>query len=170
MPKNLRIHKSLDTHFNESNNILKKLFIAVDFSKYKNVFIYLSSLEKGEVDTWNIISRLNSNNIFVPKIVNNEIKTAKYDKIFSINKFGILECNNIVKVKVDLVIIPMLSFNENLYRVGYGGGYYDKFLKHINCLKIGLCSDKMRDWIEDEHDISLDIIITPTKIYNKKDK
>ena len=34
------------------------------------------------------------------KIVNNEIKTAKYDKNFSINKFGILECNNVIKVKI----------------------------------------------------------------------
>ena len=65
----------------------------------------------------NIFNR--GNNIFVPKIVNNEIRTAKYNKKFSINKFRILECDNIVEVKIDLAIIPMLSFNENLYRIGF---------------------------------------------------
>jgi len=60
----------------------------------------------------------------------------------------------------------MLSFNKNLYRIGYGGGYYDRFLKNNNCFKIGLCSDIMRNWNEEKHDISMNIIITPNKIYN----
>ena len=165
--KKNRINKSLNTHFYESKNIHKKLFSKINFLKYKNVLIYLSCLKKGEIDTWNIISKLTSNNIFVPKIVNNEIKIVKYDNKFSINRYGILECNDIVEIKIDLVIIPMLSFNKNLYRIGYGGGYYDKFLKNNNCLKIGLCSDKIRNWIPNKHDIAMDIIITPNKIYNK---
>ena len=145
--KKNRNHKSLITHFNESQKIQQNLFFNIDFSKYKNVFIYLSSLKMGEIDTWNIIPKLVSNNIFIPKIINNEIKIAEYNKKFSINNFGILECDNIVKVKIDIAIIPILSFNKNLYRIGYGGGYYDKFLQNNNCLKIGLCSDKIKNWI-----------------------
>ena len=124
LSRNLRIYKSLDTYFKESNTIQKKLFSEVDVSQYKNIFIYLSSFEKREVDTWNIIPKLVSNNIFVPKIVNNEIKIAKYDKNFNINKFGIMECQDVVEGKIDLAIIPLLSFNKNLYRVGYGGGTF----------------------------------------------
>lgn len=37
----------------------------------------------------------------------------------------------------------------------------------INFLKIGLCSDKMKNWVQYEYDISMDIIITIDKIYNK---
>ena len=166
--KKNRNHKSLIAHFNDSSKIQTNLFFNIDFSKYKNVFIYLSSLKMGEIDTWDIISKLKSNNIFIPKIINNEIKIAKYDsnKFSKSNHFGIFECNEIVKVKIDIAIIPMLSFNKNLYRIGYGGGYYDRFLKNNNCFKIGLCSDIMRNWNEEKHDISMNIIITPNKIYN----
>ena len=69
--KKNRNHKSLITHFNDSKKIQTNLFFNIDFSKYKNVFIYLSSLKMGEIDTWDIISKLESNNIFIPKIINN---------------------------------------------------------------------------------------------------
>jgi 5-formyltetrahydrofolate cyclo-ligase len=166
--KEIRIKKSLNVRLSESRSIQKSLFSEIDFSEYKNVFIYLSALEKGEVDTWNIIPELSSNNIYVPKMVNDEMKTAEYSERFSMNKFGILECDNVVEVKIDLAIIPILSFNKDLYRIGYGGGYYDKFLKDNKCLKIGLCADNMRDWVQDEYDISLDMIVTPDRIYSRK--
>ncbi len=166
--KKNRNYKSLITHFNDSKKIQTNLFFNIDFSKYKNVFIYLSSLKMGEIDTWDIISKLESNNIFIPKIINNEMKIAKYDsnKFSKSNHFDIFECDEIIKVKIDIAIIPMLSFNKNLYRIGYGRGYYDRFLKNNNCFKLGLCSDIMRNWKEEKHDISMNMIITPNKIYN----
>jgi 5,10-methenyltetrahydrofolate synthetase len=159
------MNKSLNTYINENKKIQEKLFSEINFSNYNNIFIYLSSLEKGEVDTWNIIMNLSSNHIFVPKIVNNEIKVTKYDKNYSKNQFGIFECNHIIDINIDIAIIPMLSFNKDLHRIGYGGGYYDKFLKNNKCLKVGLCFGTMRDWKQDYHDIPMDIIITPYEIF-----
>ena len=71
---------------------------------------------------------------------------------------------------MEVIFVPLLAFDKQGDRVGYGGGYYDKFLGDIknNALKIGLSLfepiDKILD-IED-HDISLDYIITPKRVYN----
>ena len=81
--KHIRMTKSLNTYLSENKKIRDTLFSEINFSNYNNIFIYLSSLDKGEVDTWDIIMNLDSKHIFVPKIVNNELKITKYDKNYS---------------------------------------------------------------------------------------
>lgn len=71
--------------------------------------------------------------------------------------------------KIDLVIVPLLAFDLDGNRVGYGKGYYDKFLQNCeNALKIGICLEKPLLKILDinEYDIKLDYCITPEKIYS----
>jgi len=68
----------------------------------------------------------------------------------------------------DAVIVPMLGFDPNLHRIGYGGGYYDKFLatqKHAK--KIGGCFEKgkVQHIPAEPHDILLDTIITEVNTY-----
>jgi 5-formyltetrahydrofolate cyclo-ligase len=63
----------------------------------------------------------------------------------------------------DLIIVPGIAFNEKNYRLGYGGGYYDYFLKsQSSTLKLGLfySSQKITDLPIDTHDIPLNIILT----------
>ena len=63
------------------------------------------------------------------------------------------------------MIIPMLGFNLDKYRIGYGKGYYDHYLKSHDCLKIGLAFDDQQiDFKTETHDISLDYIITENRI------
>lgn len=65
--------------------------------------------------------------------------------------------------QLDVIIVPMLGFDKNLHRVGYGGGYYDQLLaKHTQALKIGVCYEQGRvEAIPSEaHDIALNIIVT----------
>ena len=66
------------------------------------------------------------------------------------------------KGSIDLVIVPALAVDRNNYRLGYGGGFYDRFLAGVNAKKI-VCLSKdliLESVCPEEHDIQMDIIIT----------
>lgn len=95
------------------------------------------------------------------------------DTEFSENMYQITEpiaTEKIVPGLIDMVLVPLLGFDERGYRVGYGKGFYDKFLSECNenVLKVGLSYFEPIASIEDidAHDIKLDHCITPDKIYN----
>lgn len=71
--------------------------------------------------------------------------------------------------KIDVVFIPLLAFDKQGNRVGYGKGFYDRFLAKCKpeTIKIGLSFFKSEDEITNvfESDISLDYCVTPEKIY-----
>lgn len=75
-------------------------------------------------------------------------------------------------VEIDLVLMPLLCFDERGSRVGYGKGFYDKFLSGCrpDCLKIGLSHFPPIEAIDDidNHDVPLDACITPEQIYQTK--
>jgi 5-formyltetrahydrofolate cyclo-ligase len=79
----------------------------------------------------------------------------------------------ILTSKIDVVFIPLLAFDKHGNRVGYGKGFYDKFLSECpsKTLKIGLSFFEAEDTIEDvsENDIKLNYCITPTTIYTFSD-
>ncbi len=70
----------------------------------------------------------------------------------------------------DIVLIPLLAFDKYGHRVGYGKGFYDRYLLHCrpDCLKIGISLFDPVDLIEEveSHDIPLDIAICPSKLYD----
>ena len=72
--------------------------------------------------------------------------------------------------KIDVVFVPLLAFDEKGNRVGYGKGFYDKFLAECKpeILKIGVSFFESENVISDvlNTDIQLDFCITPTKVYN----
>jgi 5-formyltetrahydrofolate cyclo-ligase len=91
---------------------------------------------------------------------------------FKRNKFNIHEPENGYEVKaaaIDLVIVPLLAFDKYGYRVGYGKGYYDKFLSGIrkDCIKVGFSCFEPVDKIADTHefDVPLSYCITPQTVY-----
>ena len=67
-----------------------------------------------------------------------------------------------VDVVPDIVIVPMVAYDDNKNRLGHGKGYYDKYLADKNIYKIGLCFSRYGiPNIEcDEHDVPMDMIIT----------
>lgn len=71
--------------------------------------------------------------------------------------------------KIDVVFVPLLAFDEKGNRVGYGKGFYDKFLSECKpkVLKIGLSFFESEDSISDilPADIQLDLCVTPSKVY-----
>lgn len=71
--------------------------------------------------------------------------------------------------KIDLVFVPLLAFDRQGHRVGYGKGYYDHFLSECrpDTLKVGLSFFEAEDEIKDifESDVALDYCVTPQKVY-----
>ena len=72
--------------------------------------------------------------------------------------------------EIDLVLVPLLAFDKNGYRVGYGKGYYDKFLSNCrpDVIKIGLSFFDAVDEIEDidDYDLPLNFCVTPQRLYD----
>ena len=75
----------------------------------------------------------------------------------------------ILSDKIDVVFVPLLAYDKQGHRVGYGKGFYDNFLKECKpeTLKIGLSFFEVENVIEDitENDENLDYCVTPNKVY-----
>lgn len=92
--------------------------------------------------------------------------------LFAKNKFNILEPigNNVIPPElVDIVFVPLVACNFEGFRVGYGKGFYDRYLKRCRpgIPKIGFCFFEPLDTIEDinEFDVPLSHCITPSRLY-----
>lgn len=137
---------------NYLDNLIYEKTINSDFYKSsKFIFIYVSF--GNEVDTHRIINYSLANNkiICVPKIINKK-EGMKAVIIQSINElqlssFGILEPedfqNSVDPKEIDLLFIPGLAFDNKGGRIGYGAGYYDRYLKTVreDAYKVGLAYD-----------------------------
>ncbi|GLC32151.1 5-formyltetrahydrofolate cyclo-ligase [Clostridium omnivorum] len=131
--------------------IFEKVINSDAYQRSKVIFIYVSY--NNEVATHRIIEHGLSNNkvICVPKIISLEqgmksIRINSFDELRE-NSMGILEpLYNGIEVKpneVDLLLMPGLAFDSKGGRLGYGGGFYDKYLRKCrqDSVKIGLCYD-----------------------------
>lgn len=113
----------------------------------------------------------------IPKV--NEAKTdIKHilftdEKQLQISPWGIPEPSHgkvIAAHKLDLVFVPLLCFDERGHRVGYGGGFYDRFMRKCSpgCQFVGLSLfEALKEPISDilPTDIKLHACVTPTKVY-----
>ena len=88
--------------------------------------------------------------------------------------FGILEpdegCPLVPTEEVDLVLVPALCYDRRGFRLGMGGGYYDRWLEQYDSLTVGLCrAALLQDTLPTEsHDRPVDMIITPTSLLRIK--
>jgi len=154
-------------------NIYQQIY-DLEISNIKNVHVFLSLAKFKEINTNPIIDYYRSQNkkIVVSKsdFTNNSLTHfyLEKDTTIALNKYGIPEPVNAVQVceiELDLVFVPLLISDEQHYRVGYGKGFYDRFL--ANCRKdvkkIGLNFFKPISNITDvnEFDIALDEVIYP---------
>ena len=90
------------------------------------------------------------------------------------HSFGILEpdegCPLVPTEEVDLVLVPALCYDRKGFRLGMGGGYYDRWLEQYNGLTVGLCrAALLQDSVPTEpHDRPVDMVITPASILRIK--
>jgi len=147
----------------------------IDSEYYKNsevIFIFVSF--RSEVDTHRIIKKAleDGKTICVPRVIskNDGMKAFRINSIEELKKgsFGVLEpsadCKEVPGAEIDLVVMPGAAFDKNGGRIGYGGGFYDRFLSGLrhNAKKIALAYDFqiLKHVPMDEHDIKPDGIIT----------
>lgn len=142
------------------------------FLKAKIIFIFVSF--GSEVDTHRLIeyALMKGKTVCVPKVslTKKTMDAVEINFLDDLKKssYGILEPiyhDNLIEAeKIDLVIVPGLAFDVNGGRLGYGGGYYDKFFTKVNISvkKIGLAySFQIIDKIPVcEHDVLLDGLIS----------
>lgn len=147
----LKKRKSLTKEYmlSASTQIFNNLINSKLYTNSNDIFTYVSY--QNEVNTHEFIKQalLDGKNIYVP-VINRETFTMNISQIENFddltpNYMGILEPskNNIklTNAKVlDLVLTPGLAFDQNGYRVGYGGGFYDKFYASLetNPVRVGI--------------------------------
>ena len=144
------------------------------------IHVFLPVVEKCEVRTWSLIQYLLEKypQIKVCAPIISDIKNRKMDSIllerntsYTKNKWGIDEPTTGATVKpdaIDIVLIPLIVFDYQGHRLGYGGGFYDRYL--ANCTKakkIGLSFFDSIDKIPEinTYDIKMDFCVTPKTVY-----
>ena len=128
-----------------------------------------------EIDDLNILNYFfkKGSTISLPKIKKkNKMEFHKWNKHdpLLINKYGIPEPEILDRVYPDILFVPLVAFDKQLNRLGYGGGFYDRYIQKISkikkIVKIGLAFSYQRLKIipTKKHDKKLDIIITEKDI------
>tara|TARA_B100000470_G_scaffold218102_1_gene203149 strand:- start:194 stop:739 length:546 start_codon:yes stop_codon:yes gene_type:complete len=161
--KNLSINKNKFLKFLENNKLNNKIIGGYYPYNY-------------EIDVLEILKLLKKKNykISLPKIgKKNQMNFFEwsFDKPLSINKYGIPEPISKKIIYPDVLMIPLVAFDDNLNRLGYGGGYYDryfaKFLKKKKIIKIGIAYSfqKLQKIPTNKYDIRLDNVFTEERFY-----
>ena len=140
----------------------------------QNVHVFLSIEKFNEVETKFFINYFKKHGarIFLPKMIKGKLIAAELgdEKSLVKNNFGILEPQSLENEcsHFDLIITPLLYADAEGNRVGYGKGYYDGFFSTINenAVKIGVGFFSPKESVEDieDHDVTLDYLITPESI------
>ncbi len=160
-----------NTLFDDLINDKLKAIIYSDENRAKLVAAYMPT--KGEVNITPLIQHLALNNrtVLLPRIIRPYEKGEMQFKRFlgfenlTANKWNILEPHDSAEMLTpDIMIIPLLAYDDYNFRLGYGGGYYDRFLssKGEYILKIGVAYSfqKVKSVFHQPHDIPMDIIVT----------
>ena len=178
--------KNKDSEFISINSqiITEKLLSMDCIQQASTIMIYLDF--NNEVKTDQLITKLISlrKTVTSPVTIKDERKLIPYEIInlkegINIGTYGIREPNkdlsNEIDVKnIDVLIVPAVAYDKNCYRLGYGGGYYDRFIERLrdDAITIGIAFDlQLFDSIpKEEHDAQLNYIITESSTYVGKNK
>tara|TARA_B100001079_G_scaffold254945_1_gene250116 strand:- start:484 stop:1017 length:534 start_codon:yes stop_codon:yes gene_type:complete len=154
-----------ESFFTPLIKIIKKKYI-------KNIAIYYPS--NHEVSTIKLFRILNNGKDFstlLPALSNGAMKFVKWNLLdpLKVNDFGFLDpTSGKVIQRPDLIIVPLLAYDKFKNRLGYGKGYYDKFLrKNKNILTIGLAFSfqKFNKITTSKFDVKLNYILTEKGIF-----
>ncbi len=137
----------IDLRHRESASIRNTLLSMSDYQNAKTVFVYVSY--KSEVETNHIIDAMlkDGKRIAVPlcNVKTHTMQTVKLTDMSQLRcgAYGILEpdikAGVVSPSEIDLAVVPAISFDRNGMRLGYGAGYYDRFLADFKGVSVGLC-------------------------------
>ena len=181
--RKIYLKKRMDLSEEEYEQLNRELadhfFKAVKLSGINVLHTFLPIKRTREVNTWHIIERIKKDHthvkVSVPKINNQTSELEHYflespDQLKN-NTWEIPEPVYGIPTsteKIDAVLVPLLAFDKLGHRLGYGRGFYDRFLASCrpDCLKIGLSFFESEEKIDgiNEKDIPLDLIVTPRTV------
>lgn len=159
-------------HQQWDREIHKRLYEHPFFIKSETVLCYLSLPD--EVGTDLLISEClqRGKKVYIPKVCQQEMVFYRLRALDQVTPghFGVREplSREAYQGEDSLVITPLLAFDKMLRRLGYGGGYYDRFFaSHKNINKIGLAYElqKIERVPTDARDVPLDLIFTQKEMY-----
>ena len=167
----------IDTSILSNNFFYKKLNNYDWFNNKKIIASFLSI--KSEISTNDLNQYLLSLGkiLCLPVIENNEevliFKRYCIGDVLKKGKFGVKEPVNSLTHLPDIIFVPCLAFDENGFRLGYGGGYYDKCMAYFfsinhKFISIGLAYEeqKVKNVVHDNLDQKLNYILTEKQLYN----
>ena len=143
----------------------------------ENIMIFMDM--KNEVRITKLMKLYPEKSFFIPKITdskNREMKINRYNENeLVLHKFGYYESSSSDFYNeniLNIVIVPAVVFDLEKNRIGFGGGYYDTFLKKIRggnkkVLFIGICYDFqiIEKVPAEEHDVVLDFVVSESRIF-----
>ncbi len=149
----------------EKNKLIARRVIEFCFP-YKVIGIYLST--PNEVETDGIIEELLKQGkiVVAPRVEDNELVFHKLESLKDTehNKYHIREplFSSEVIDNIEIMIVPGIAFDVSKNRIGYGKGYYDRYLSKHECYKVGLAFDEHlhKEIPTDSSDVKMDIVIT----------
>jgi 5-formyltetrahydrofolate cyclo-ligase len=156
-------------------NICHRFFASGYLGIIRNLHIFLSMERTREPDTWKLIDRIRREMPNIRLIIPRINEAGSLDHIYfeglhqlKQSNLGILEPSDGVPAnvnKIDMVIVPLVAVDMEGNRVGYGKGFYDRFLRECrpDCKKIGISYFEPLSKLTDveEHDVPLDVCVTP---------
>lgn len=164
----------------KSKRIADRFFREFSFNNVEFLHCFVAIKKFNEIDTSLIFKRLWRDfpqvQTTVPKVnfKSNKIENVSYTNETELAKNIWQICEPTTKEiieteKIDIILVPLLSFDEKGFRVGYGKGFYDKLLKNCrnDCLKIGLSyfAPVMEIGDVKNFDVKLDFCVTPEEIW-----
>lgn len=172
------------TQMQEKSAAVQKIFFGMDeFASARHIMFFVSF--RSEVMTFLMIKEaLNLNkDVIIPSVIKHSKKLKlshieDFNNDLTIGVYGILEpkanqCTRAKKEILDIVLVPGTVFSKQGDRLGYGAGYYDRFLSELpdRVLKIALAYHlQIVDSVPtDEYDVRMDMIITENGIIHCKD-
>ena len=178
----LRLNLDDDTSLDLNTRLLANC-LQLDYSGFRMTHIFLPISEKKEVDTWPLVTTLREQYPQMEWVLSkSDMKTGemthhlwKTNTILVKNKFGIPEPDHAEEVQpadMDLVFVPLLAFDRQGHRIGYGKGMYDRFLlqcsPQVRTIGLSLFEPVPKIVDADPWDIPLQTVITPDHIYQFK--
>jgi len=169
--------KLKDKNSNASKTLQDHLNGLINFQNYKIVASFISF--KSEISTQFLNEFLfNNGKILCLPIIKNNSETLNFieynlrTKLVS-GKFGIMQPSDLSKEFLpEIILTPCLAFDENGFRLGYGGGYYDKTFSYLKKIRhkfisivVAFDGQKIDELVHDQYDQKIDYILTEKKLY-----
>ena len=133
-----------------------------------NLFVYLSFSSEAPTDGLIEKLRLDGHNVYCPRIENGEMQAVLYGEDFTLSAYGIREpIGEVYDGDIDIAVLPLLAVDKQGNRLGYGKGYYDRYLRaKPNIKRVAYAFDfQILDGVPcSEYDEKVDTVVTDKRI------